>query len=135
MKDMDSKYEKRLAENQVIFESRNKKMDEWFNNFKRVAANEEGIETVLDNEDVPLYMYCECSDENCTARIAITSKAFKKVHTASDQFIIAPKHEVGQIEDVVYTDDDLYWVVKKHKKPSHTTDYNLNETDLDNTKV
>jgi hypothetical protein len=106
---------RRLAENELIFEGKNKSKQAWFETYKKKAA-EAGVISIQDLENMPLPLYCECSNLSCTARIFVTTKDYEQIHKTGDQFIIACGHDNPDIETVISESED-YCVVKKHVMP------------------
>lgn len=121
--------ERRQIENEMIFRRANEvvgdKLDE-------IDANhrDDGNPELVRNEDILLHFKCECSDENCDARIPIKLSVYQTIHENRDAFIIKLKHQVEAIEKVILTEDD-YSVVEKNNstaEPGKT----LNTTAIDN---
>ena len=87
---------------------------------KRLALNEamfreinERLESQLPvDRDNRLSVLCECADADCVERIELTPEEYAGVRRQSRQFILAPGHEVLEIEDVVNR-NDRYEVVRK----------------------
>lgn len=118
-----------MAENQVVFRKYNEQIQKNFDKLQKVAA-EEGDQPIAIDEDMPLYFYCECSDENCRERILINPKVYNKIHAARDRFTIVRGHEVPSIEDVTET-KSTYCVVTKFEVPRPTVT-TLSPTTVDN---
>lgn len=55
---------------------------------------------------------CECADNGCTARIALTIQEYERVRDDPTHFIVAPDHVFPEVERVIERQDD-YWVVEK----------------------
>jgi len=91
--------ERRLAENEVAFRAINDAIEE--------TASRHGA------DDHRYEFLCECSNADCTLRLQLTRSAYEDVRRRGDQFIVAPGHNLPEIEDVVSRSDD-YWVVEKH---------------------
>ena len=121
--------ERRQIENEMIFRRSNevigKKLDE-------IDANhrDDGNPELVRNEDLLLHFRCECSDENCDARIPIKLSIYQKIHSNRDAFIIKLKHQVEAIEKVILTEDD-YSVVEKNNSTAEPGKL-LNKTSIDN---
>jgi len=129
--DMSSR-ERRQIENEMIFRRANERighdLDELHADFI-----EEGHPELARNTDLLLHLRCECSDENCDARIPIKLSVYQTIHENRNAFIIKLKHQVEAIEKVIKTEDD-YSVVEKNKstaEPNNT----LNVTSVDNSKT
>ncbi len=121
--------DRRMAENQVVFRGFNKELLKWQDQFKNLADDEGQLPKEF-NADMPLYFYCECSDENCRKRIKISPNAYTKIHKVKNTFTIICGHEVIKIEDVTNKESE-YCVVTKHFHPPQSAD-KLNPTKVDN---
>lgn len=86
---------------------------------------------LVRDEDMLLQFKCECSDENCNARIAIKLSVYQKIHLNRDSFIIKLKHQVNAIERVMFSEAD-YSVVRKNNSTSEP-EGTLNITTINNT--
>jgi hypothetical protein len=122
--------ERRQIENEMIFRRTNEKVGDGFD---ELAAQhiEEGTPEPIGTDDLLLQFLCECSDENCDARIPMKLSAYQAIHENRNAFIIKPKHQVKGIEKVIVTEDN-YSVVEKNNstaEPSGT----LNSTTINNT--
>ena len=121
--------ERRQIENEMIFRRANEvvgdKLDE-------IDANhrDEGNPELVRNEDMLLHFKCECSDEDCEARIPIKLSVYQKIHENRDAFIIKFKHQVEEIEKVILTESS-YSVVEKNNTTAEPGK-ELNQTTIDN---
>ncbi len=87
---------------------------------KRLALNEamfreinERLESQLPvDRDNRLSVLCECADADCVERIELTPEEYASARAQSRQFILAPGHEIIEIEDVV-SRNDRYEIVRK----------------------
>jgi hypothetical protein len=93
---MDAR-EERLAKNEVIFRDLN----------ERIA----GIAAPHGDDNVYEFL-CECSNVGCTLRLPLTVAAYEDVRAVPTRFVVAPGHELPEIEDVLFRSDG-YQVVKK----------------------
>ena len=75
---------------------------------------------------------CECSDENCNARIPLELNKYQKIHEDRDVFIVQPDHQVDPIEKVIQK-EALYNIVRKNNSTPEPGSV-LNETTIDNSK-
>lgn len=121
--------ERRQIENEMIFRRANEKIGAGLD---EIDANhvEDGNPQLVRNDDLILQFRCECSDENCEARIPIKLNIYQKIHLNRDNFIIKLKHQVEAIEDVIITEDN-YSVVKKNNSTTEPGK-ELNVTTIDN---
>lgn len=104
-----------MLENQAVFRSYNERVPKSVSEMKRIAS-EEGQKPITFDDDMPLFFFCECSDENCKQRIKLSFNDYKKIHKDRRAFTIVCGHEVKKIEDVINKTPE-YCVVKKHNRP------------------
>lgn len=95
---MDAR-EKRLAENEAIFRDVNERIEE-------AAALWPRDEHVFE-------FFCECSNSDCTLSLPMTLSEYEGVRADPTQFVVAPGHELPEIETVVVR-KGAYQVVRKH---------------------
>lgn len=121
--------ERRQIENEMIFRRANELIGD---NLDEMDANliEDGTPELIRNEDYILHFKCECSDEDCDARIAIKLSTYRSIHDNRNAFIIKLKHQVEAIEKVILT-EDAYAVVEKNNSTAEPND-TLNTTSIDN---
>jgi hypothetical protein len=86
----------RLARNQVLFREVNERVNE-------VAPDEDGGRTE--------YM-CECSREDCLETIPLDPAEYEGVRSSPNLFVIAPGHELLEIDRVV-EEQDRFTLVEK----------------------
>ena len=97
---MDAR-EERLARNELLFRDVN-----------------EGVELVAIpmtavGEDRVYEFFCECSNIDCTLHLPIRLSDYEQVRSDSTQFLVAPGHELPEIEEVVLRTDDYQFVRKR----------------------
>jgi uncharacterized FlgJ-related protein len=121
--------ERRQIENEMIFRRANEVVGD---NLDEIDANhrEDGNPELVRNEDILLHFKCECSDEDCDARIPMKLSVYQTIHENRDAFIIKLKHQVEAIEKVILT-EDTYSVVEKNNSTAEPGE-TLNVTSIDN---
>lgn len=93
--------EERLVENEAMFRSINERIEEI------AQAQAEGP------TDGHIYEFlCECSNADCTLRLPLSATAYELVRRDPTQFVVAPGHDLPEIEVVVFRTRD-YQVVRK----------------------
>lgn len=122
--------ERRQIENEMIFRRSNEKVVDTLDELDEMHA-EDGNFDLMKDEDLELHFNCECSDENCVARIPLALTKYQEIHKKRDVFIIIPGHEVDSIEKVV-DKTSAYTVVRKNQLVAETSG-KLHATDIDNT--
>jgi hypothetical protein len=122
-------FERRMAENEVVFRQFNESIQQGFDELNEVAK-EQGEKPYELDKTVKLHFYCECTDENCTKRIQLLPQVYTDIHKRRDTFVIVCGHEVEQIEDIIERNPD-YCVVRKHETPPEVID-TFNKTDVHN---
>jgi hypothetical protein len=95
---MDSR-ETRLARNETLFREVNERIEETVEHSSR--------------EDGHVYeFFCECSNADCTLLLPLTIPEYEAVRSDPRQFIVAPGHELPEIENVIARNRG-YQVVRK----------------------
>lgn len=96
---MDTR-EERLARNETIFREVNERIEE--------IASPDG------RSDGHVYeFFCECSNHDCNLLLPLTVDAYEKVRANPEAFLVAPGHDLPEIEEVIARQPD-YQVVLKH---------------------
>lgn len=116
----ESKSDRRLAENEVIFREANQKMRLQLKELKK-TAEEEGHNSIVLPDKIALHFYCECVRPDCFERIVITPSEYESVRKNSSQFLVLPGHNYPKIERIV-TKADGYLVVEKFITPPYKVD-------------
>ena len=90
--------EERLARNQGLFREINERV--------RQIASSHGA-------DAHRYeFYCECSNTDCTLRVELALVDYERVRSHGKRFLVAPGHDLPEIEEVVEQTEG-WWVVEK----------------------
>lgn len=93
--------EERLARNEVLFRDVNERIEQ--------SAAPHG-------DDPHVYEFlCECSNIDCSLRIHMTLAAYERVRADAHCFVVAPGHELPEIEEVLSRNDE-FQVVRKEGK-------------------
>jgi hypothetical protein len=121
--------ERRQIENEMIFRRSNEKAGDSLDALDAMHI-EDGDIHLVRNEDLTLHFQCECSDENCVARIPILLSEYQEIHTDRDTFIVLPNHQVDPIEKVI-KESSVYNVVKKNNSTPEPSE-GLNDTTIQN---
>jgi len=51
-------------------------------------------------KDLVIAFHCECSDENCQARVPLTLEQYERLHKSKAQFVLAKGHIEPKVEKV-----------------------------------
>lgn len=122
--------ERRQIENEMIFRRVNEKIGDGLEALDAMHIEDGNLELLHDGK-ILLRFKCECSDEDCDARIPIALDVYNKIHENRDSFVIKLKHQVSAIEKVILTEKD-YSVVEKNNSTAEPSDV-LNTTTVSNT--
>jgi hypothetical protein len=117
--------ERRMAENEVVFREYNEKIQNGFDEIKKIAK-EDGQAHNLSDEDMSLDFCCECWDENCQEKIRLKPSDYKAIQVQRNQFVVISGHETSAIERVIENEAN-YAVVQKFETPPSSVD-SLNKT-------
>ena len=83
---------------------------------RRIGENEAVFRNVnqmvrpLDAEVMTIL--CECGDASCRDQVVIALDEYEQVRNDSTQFILRPRHEAGEAEEVVSKHLE-FWIVRK----------------------
>ncbi len=121
--------ERRQIENEMIFRRLNEKVGDDLGNLDAMHIEDDNLNLVWDDA-ILLNFKCECSDEDCDARIPIKLSVYNKIHENRDAFILKLNHQVNDIEKVIIAEEN-YSVVEKNNSTAEPSD-TLNKTSIDN---
>lgn len=85
----------RAAQNQAIFRQVN-----------------ERIQELAERWSSEIGFVCECMDTNCSESVSLSIAEYEEVRLDPGTFVVAPGHEVADVEDVV-GGNERYTVVRK----------------------
>jgi hypothetical protein len=121
--------ERHQIENEMIFRRANELVGTQLDELDAFHI-EDGNPHLVRQDDMLLEFECECSDENCNARIPIKLSVYQKIHENRDAFVVKLRHQVHAIEKVILTEGE-YSVVEKNNS-TNEPGATLNETAIDN---
>lgn len=105
---MDAR-EKRLAQNESVFRAVNERIEE-------SASSGEGV-------DRHVYEFlCECSNADCNLLLPLTVSEYEAVRQNPTHFIVAPGHELPEIETVVLRRGPYQVVTKRGEAAKMVTE-------------
>jgi hypothetical protein len=104
---MDAR-QQRLAKNEALFRSVNERIEE--------AAVSSGM------DDHVFEFFCECSNADCNLLLPMTTSEYEAVRADPTQFIVAPGHELPEIETIVARTDAYDVVSKQGDAAQYVTD-------------
>ena len=105
---MDAR-EERLARNETLFRSVNENIEE-------AAQSSQLDEHVFE-------FFCECSNIDCTLLLPLTLSQYERVRADPRQFVVAPGHELPEIEIVVDRNSAYQVVVKEGEAAEFVTEH------------
>lgn len=106
---MDAR-EKRLAQNETLFRAVNERIEE----AAAPGRNDDGHE---------FEFLCECSNTDCNLRLPLTIPEYEEVRRSPVLFIVAPGHELPEIETVVLRKGSYQIVTKRGKAAEFVTEH------------
>src|SRR3569832_403622 len=104
--------ERKQIENEMLFRRANEKVGTDLDELDALHIAD-GNPQLVRKDDLQLEFKCECSDENCEARVPMKLSYYRELHSDRSVFIIKPNHEVKPIEKVIDA-TDAYSVVRKN---------------------
>jgi hypothetical protein len=124
-----SKAERHQIENEMIFRRMNEKVGDDLNALDAMHIEDNNPQLISD-EDILLLFKCECSDENCSARIPLKLSQYRDIHINRDTFIVKKDHQVDPIEKVIKEEAEFNVVQKNNSTPEPNN--TLNDTNINN---
>jgi len=105
--DVMSEAAQRIAANEVVLREVN----------EHIAEKTSDLEArgLAADDETSVYL-CSCGQPDCEESLELTLSEFESAHARSDQFVVAPGHNLPAIEEVV-AEHDGYVVVRK--KPGY----------------
>jgi len=101
--------ETRLARNETLFREVNERIEQ------AVGS--------LGRDDSHVYeFFCECSNADCTLLLPLTIAEYEAVRSDPRQFIVAPGHELPEIENVVARNRGYQIVLKTGDAAEYVTE-------------
>ena len=99
-----SERERKLGLNEAMFRQVNERLEELNRTFADFTDE--------------LQMVCECSDIGCADMLDVPAADYERVRAEATFFIVAPGHEVAEVEDVVETHERFRVVQKRAGEPA-----------------
>jgi hypothetical protein len=100
-----SERERKLGLNEAMFRQVNERLEELNRTFADFTDR--------------LQVVCECADMGCAEMIDVPARDYERVRSEATLFIIAPGHEVADVEDVVEENKTFHVVRKREGEPAH----------------
>lgn len=100
---------KRLIENEVIFRSVNKDVQNFIEDSPKHSENDRAL------------FYCECSKPNCLRKIKLSAKKYAELHKDKKHFMVLVGHEYPEVERVIDKTKN-YQIVEKFFQPPKAKD-------------
>lgn len=124
--------ERHQIENEMIFRRMNEKVGIDLDAIDAMHIKD-GNDHLVRDVDLTLEFNCECSDEDCHARIPMKLSEYRKIHENRSSFIIKVNHQVKAIEKVIQKTPN-YSVVRKNNTTDEPGDI-FNKTSLNNSEL
>jgi hypothetical protein len=105
---MDAR-EERLARNETLFRAVNE-------NIEKSARSGQIDEHTFE-------FFCECSNVDCTLLLPMTVGEYEQVRADPRQFVVAPGHELPEIEVVVTRKSEYQVVIKEGEAAEFVTEH------------
>ena len=99
-----------IAENEVILREVNERIAE--------KTMDLGVRGLAGEDETSEYL-CACGQSDCEESLNLTLAQLEEAHSRPDQFVVAPGHNLPDIEEVV-AEHEQYSIVRKRPgfKPS-----------------
>lgn len=129
-----SKAERYQIENEMLFRRMNEKVGDDLGalDAEYIEKNEEFL---VRDERLLIKFKCECSNEHCNTRIAMTLNDYQDIHKDRDTFVVTPNHQVDPIEKVIYLSPEYNIVAKNNSTRDPKKGQRLRNTAADNSET
>jgi hypothetical protein len=128
-----SSAERHQIENEMLFRRMNEKVGDDLGALDASYIEDKDIYLIRD-DDILINFKCECSDENCSTRIALKLSEYQNIHEDRDTFIVMPHHQVDPIEKVLWSGSEYNIVMKNNSTADPVKGKILNDTTIDNSR-
>jgi hypothetical protein len=99
---MDDERARRIGVNEALFRAVNEQI--------------EGLNKRLEERGA-MEVVCECGDGQCVERLPISMDDYERVRKDPRRFVIAPGHDIPDVETVLERHDAFHIVEKIHPEP------------------
>ena len=76
------------------------------------ALNEQIVRDISGGESTRHGFLCECGAEDCIEALSLTREEYERVRADADRFVIAPGHELPEVERVVERNERFHVIEK-----------------------
>lgn len=104
---MEESQRAKIALNEAVFRSVNERVEELQRKWRPGVTDDEMV------------VVCECGDLSCAQQITVDVRAYQQVRSDPTLFIVAPGHEIEDVEEIVSSRDG-YDVVCKNREPGRS---------------
>jgi hypothetical protein len=87
---------------------------------ERIAANEANARQLNERFGMGFFT-CECGDAHCHEVIRVPLEVYRSVRADDRRFVIAPGHDIPEMEDLVVR-RERWAVVRKHDAVAHVVE-------------
>ena len=86
--------------------------------FRQVNEQIRGLDQEFGTQEGTMTVICECGDADCTDRLDLTVSTYERVRADSLLYIVAPGHEIPDVERVVEQAEGYDVVQKREGAPA-----------------
>ena len=102
--------ETRLARNETLFRSVNERIEQAAAPWRADGGH------VFE-------FFCECSNADCNLQLPLTIREYESIRKSPTLFIVAPGHELPEIETVILKKADYQVVVKRGEAADYVAEH------------
>ena len=81
--------------------------------FRDINERLRGDLRVLPDDEAPVQFVCECGHIECAEPVRLTLAEYETVRASSSDFAVVPGHSIGDVEDIVDS-NERFARVRKH---------------------
>ena len=86
--------------------------------FRQVNEEIRGLTSTFGTDDGAMTVVCECGNAGCTDQLEVRIADYERIRSESRHYVIAPGHEIPDLEDVVERREGWAVVQKREGTPA-----------------
>jgi hypothetical protein len=86
--------------------------------FREVNEQIQKLTERFDNDGERMTVVCECADGGCTIQFEVPVELYERVREDARLFLVAPGHEIPELEEVVHAQPEYEIVRKREGTPA-----------------
>jgi hypothetical protein len=86
--------------------------------FRQVNEEIRGLTSTFGTDDGSMTVVCECGNAGCTEQLDVGIRDYERIRAEGSLFVIAPGHDIPELEQVVESNEGWSVVQKRDGTPA-----------------